>query len=431
MHAPNMAAHDPNLLSGGGMIRARLNAAEAWQMPALVVMCGCLIAVLTFGPRTAMGLLLPPMSRDTGWTRDVFALAIALQHIIWGVTQPFGGAFADRLGSGRALCAGSLVYASGLFIMANAASPAVLYLGGALLGLGLSGASYNIVLAAFGKLLQEQQRPLAVGIGGAAGSVGQFLFAPLCVLLLEISSWRATLVVFGALVLMVIPLSVPLATSAPRHHAEKNVAPNLPLRQLFREALHRGGYLLLIAGYLVSGFFVAFVNFHLPAYLQDEGLDRPSAGWVIATIGVFNIIGSVGVGWLCTRFRNRDILFSIYLLRALLIGLFLVVPLSGMSAFLFAAGTGSLWMSAVTPVAGLITVTFGTRNLAALYGLAYLSHQVGAFCGVWLGGLVFNDTGSYTTVWWSVALATALMAAVTLLIREAGPPRPRGILLRY
>jgi predicted MFS family arabinose efflux permease len=400
---------------------ARGTAVAVWQKPALIVACGCFVAVLTFGPRTAMGLLLSPMSRETGWTRDIFAFAIALQHIVWGVTQPFGGALADRLGTARALCAGSVVYSAGLMMMGSAASPTMLYLAGVLIGLGLSGASYNIVLATFGKLLPERQRPLAIGIGGAAGSFGQFLFAPLCVLLLDISNWRTTLVTFGLLLLLVIPLSLPLTTSPQLPGPEKAAVSEMTVRQVFREALRQGAYFLLIAGYFVSGFFVAFINFHLPAHLQDGGLDRPSAGWVVATIGVFNIIGSVAVGWLCTRYRNRDVLFSIYLLRALIIGSFLLLPLSPLNALFFAAGAGLLWMSAVTPVSGLITRTFGTQNLAALYGLAYFSHQIGASFGVWLGGLVFEGTGSYSGVWWSLALATALMAGMTLLIHE--PPQ--------
>jgi predicted MFS family arabinose efflux permease len=389
-----------------------------WQAPTIVVVCGCLIAVLTFGPRTIMGLLLPPMSRETGWTRDTFAFAIAIQHIVWGIGQPLSGAVADRVGTVRALCIGGVLYSAGLFIMAGASTPAVLFSAGALIGFGLSGASFNIVLAAFSKLLPDAWRPLATGIGGAAGSLGQFLFSPLCVLLLDTFDWRTTLLAFGTLVLLVLPLSLPLSTSRQIREQQKSVAYPQTVARVFREALRDPSYILLICGFLVSGFHVAFINLHLPAYLQDGGLDRPSAGWVIATIGLFNISGSVAVGWLCGRYLNRYVLFSIYFLRALAIAAFLLMPLSPMSALLFAAAMGILWTSPVTPVAGTITRMFGTQNLAALFGLAFFFHQVGAFFGVWVGGLVFARTGSYDSIWWILVIAALFSSLLTLLVRE-------------
>jgi predicted MFS family arabinose efflux permease len=366
-----------------------------------------------------MGLLLPSISRETGWTRDIFAFAIAIQHIVWGIGQPLGGAVADRLGTVRALCIGGLLYSAGLFIMARASTPTMLVFAGALIGFGLSGASFNIVLAAFGKLLPVTWRPLATGVGGAAGSFGQLLFAPLCVLLLDIFDWRTTLMVFGVLVLLVLPLSLPLSASQPTWEQHKPVVHPQTVGQVFRDALANPSYVLLICGFLVSGFHVAFINLHLPAYLQDGGLDRPSAGWVIATIGLFNISGSIAVGWLCGRHPNRYVLFSIYFLRAVAVAVFLWLPLSPLNALLFAAAMGLLWISPVTPVAGTITRIFGTRNLAALYGLAYFFHQVGAFFGVWAGGLVFERTGSYEYVWLVLVVGALTASFLTLLIREA------------
>jgi predicted MFS family arabinose efflux permease len=393
-----------------------------WQAPIVIVASGCLIAALTFGPRTTMGLLLPPMSRETGWTRDTFAFAIAIQHLVWGIGQPFAGAVADRLGTVRALCIGGLLYSAGLFVMATASTPAVLFSAGALIGFGLSGASFNIVLAAFSKLLPDAWRPLATGVGGAAGSFGQFLFSPLCVLLLDRFDWRTTLLVFGTLVLLVLPLSLPLSTSRQIREQQKSVAYPQTVPQVFREALRDRSFVLLICGFLVSGFHVAFINLHLPAYLQDGGLDRPSAGWVIATIGLFNISGSIAVGWLCGRYLNRYVLASIYFLRALAIATFLLMPLSPVSALLFAVAMGILWISPVTPVAGIIVRLFGTQNLAAIFGLAYFFHQVGAFFGVWLGGLVFERTGSYDSIWWALVVAALASSLLALLVRE----RPRA-----
>lgn len=365
-----------------------------------------------------MGLLLPPMSRETGWTRDIFAFAIAIQHIVWGFAQPLGGAVADRLGTVRALCIGALLYSAGLFIMASAETPAALFSAGALIGFGLSGASFNIVLAAFGKLLPETWRPLAIGLGGAAGSFGQFLFSPFCVFLLDAFDWRTTLLVFGTLVLLVLPLSLPLSTSQQIREEQKSAIRAQSVGQVFRGAFTNPSYVLLICGFLVSGFHVAFINLHLPAHLQDGGLDRPSAGWVIATIGLFNILGSIAIGWLCGRYLNRSVLFSIYFFRALAIAAFLSMPLSPLNALLFAAAMGLFWTASVTPVAGIVTLIFGTQNLAALYGLAYFFHQIGAFFGVWAGGLIFERTGSYNGVWWGLVVASLATSFVTLLIRE-------------
>jgi predicted MFS family arabinose efflux permease len=399
----------------------RRSGVHSWQTPILVVASGCLIAVLTFGPRTTIGLLLPPISREMGWTRDIFAFAIAVQHIVWGIGQPFGGVVADRLGIVRALCIGGLLYSAGLFVMATAATPATLFSAGALIGFGLSGASFNIVLAAFGKLLPETWRPLATGVGGAAGSFGQFLFSPFCVLLLDSFDWRTTLLVFGTLVLLVLPLSLALSTSQQIQEQQKSVIPAQSVLQVFRGALRNPSYVLLICGFLVSGVHVAFINLHLPAHLLDGGIDRPSAGWVIATIGLFNILGSIAIGWLCGRYLNRNVLFFVYFLRALAIVAFMLMPLSPLNALLFAAAMGLLWTGSVTPVAGAITLVFGTRNLAALFGLAYFFHQIGAFFGVWMGGLVFEQTGSYNGIWWALAIGALVTSVLTLLIRE--PPR--------
>ena len=221
------------------------------------------------------------------------------------------------------------------------------------------------------------------------------------------------------MLLLVLPLSLPLTTAADIREEKKAAVPTQTVGQVIRDAVRQPPYVLLIAGFLVSGFHVAFINLHLPAHLQDGGLDRPSAGWVIATIGLFNIFGSLAVGWLCGRYANRYVLFSTYILRALTIASFLLLPLTPVSAFVFAAAMGLLWVSVVTPVSGLITRTFGTRNLATLYGFAYFFHQVGAFFGVWVGGLVFERTGSYNGVWWSLVIAALVTSALTLLIRES------------
>jgi predicted MFS family arabinose efflux permease len=390
--------------------------------PLLVVGCGCLIAILTFGPRTTIGLLLPSINRETGWTRDTFALAIAIQHILWGIGQPFAGATADRLGTLRALSIGALFYAAGLLAMASASTQAVLFLAGALIGLGLSGASFNIVLAAFSKLLPDHWRAQATGVGSAAASLGQFLFAPLCVVMLDRFDWRVTLAIFGGSVLLVVPLALPLSTSHQIRKQRESGVSAQTVRHALLLALREPSYVLIALGFVVSGFHVAFINLHLPAYLQDSGLDRPSAGWVIATIGLFNIAGSIGVGWLCSHYPNRYILCSIYLLRAVAIAMLLLLPLSPSLALSFAAATGLLWTAPITPVAGIILRLFGSGHVAAIYGLAYFFHQLGAFAGVWIGGWAFEKTGSYDLVWAALAFAAAISGLVMLMVRE--PLRP-------
>jgi predicted MFS family arabinose efflux permease len=394
-------------------------AAGIFRAPIFIVICGCLIAIVTFGPRTTIGLLLPSITRETGWTRDTLAFAIAIQHIVWGVGQPFAGAIADRLGTLRAFCVGAVLYAAGLLTMAGASVHATLFLSGVLLGLGLSGASFNIVLAAFARLLPHTWRPLATGIGGAAGSLGQFLYSPICVLLLDAFDWRTTLAIFGASVLLVLPLSLPLSTSDQNPGDKKPRIYLRDVRRVFSQALQNPSYVLLVCGFLVSGFHVGFINLHLPAYLQDHGLDRPSAGWVIATIGLFNIFGSITVGWLSRGFQNRYVLASIYVLRAVAIAVLLLLPLSSPLAIFFAVATGLLWTAPVTPVSGTILNLFGPLHLAANYGLAWFFHQVGAFFGVWMGGLIFERTGSYDPVWTALAVAALVAGLTTLRIREA------------
>jgi MFS family permease len=389
-----------------------------WQTPAVIVASGSVIALLAFGPRSTMGLILQPMTQDTGWTRDVFALAIAVQHIVWGAAQPLGGAIADRFGSVRALCTGAILYSSGLVVMANATTTTSLMSAGALIGFGLAGASFNIVLAAFGKLLPERSRPLAIGIGAAAGSFGQFLFSPLCVDMLEAYGWRATLLSYGGLILFVLPLSLAVATPGHRH---ETLVARVSLRSALREAVGHRSYILLVGGYFTSGFHVAFVNMHLPAYLVDNGIDAAWAGWVNAFVGLFNILGSVAAGWLCGRYPNRYVLFGIYALRAAAIGSFLATPVTPTTALLFGAGMGSLWLSATAPAAGLVAHMFGTQHMAALFGLIYFFHQVGAFLGVWLGGVAFKTTGSYEPVWWLLVLLALAAALASLCITE----RPR------
>jgi MFS family permease len=388
-----------------------------WRTPGVIVICGCLIAILSFGPRSALGFFLTPMSQDNGWGREVFSLALAMQNLLWGVAQPFAGAVADRFGALRVLSGGAAMYVLGLVLMANAHSPAMLELSaGALLGFGLSGCSFNVVLAAFGKLLPEQWRSLAFGAGTAAGSFGQFLFSPLAVALKDAYGWQGALMIFAALCLVMLPLSLALAT--PRNVATVGATASQSLKQALGEALAHRSYLLLVLGFFTCGFQLAFITIHMPAYLVDKGLSASVGGWTIAVIGLFNIVGSLSSGWLGGRLPKRYILSVIYLIRALAVLAFISFPVTPASAIVFGAVMGLMWLSTVPPTNGLIAMMFGTRWLAMLAGFAFFSHQVGGFLGVWLGGLAYERTGSYDVVWWLSILFGVMSALVNLPIVE-------------
>lgn len=390
--------------------------AIGWRTPAVIVLGGCLISLVSFGPRAALGFFLTPMSQANGWDRDVFALALAIQNIIWGVGQPLAGAIADRYGTLRVLCGGAILYAAGLGLMAYSTTPGMLDLSaGVLIGFGLSGCTFAVVLAAFGKLLPENWRLLAFGAGTAAGSFGQFLYSPLAVSLIDSYGWQNALLVFGAGMLVILPLSLALATAP----AEATVSrTQQSLRQALSEAVTHRSYILLVLGYFTCGFQLAFITIHMPAYLVDKGLPAEVGGWTIAVIGLFNIVGSLFSGWLGNLMPKRYLLSAIYFGRAAAVLAFIMFPVTPVSSLVFGAVMGLLWLSTVAPTSGIIAVMFGTRWLATLAGVAFFSHQVGGFLGVWLGGIVFVKTGSYDAVWWLSVLFGVLSAVINLPIVE-------------
>ena len=403
---------------------APASAAATWRTPLVIVVCGCLIGMLTFGPRSTFGFFMQPMSREFSWGRDVFGLALAIQNLLWGLGQPIAGAIADRFGSLRVICAGALLYAVGLVTMRYAATPLSLNLSaGVLIGFGLSGSSFNLVLSAFGKLMPPQWRGIALGAGTAAGSFGQFLFAPFGVALLDNFGWQPTLTVFACLMLLVVPLSLALATPASTS-SPAAVAEQQTFKHALAEAFGHRSYVLLVSGFFTCGFQLAFISVHLPAYLVDRGLPVQTGGWVIATIGLFNIIGSLGVGWLQNQVPKRYILSVIYLIRVISIVAFISFPITTFSAIAFGLVTGLTWLSTVPPTSSLVALMFGTRWLATLYGFAFFSHQLGSFLGVLLGGIVFERFGSYTPIWWLAVLLGLVSALINLPIVEAPVGRP-------
>ncbi|HEY7665462.1 MAG TPA: MFS transporter [Xanthobacteraceae bacterium] len=397
--------------------RPRL-AALGWRAPAVIVLCGCLISLLSFGPRATLGFFLTPMSQANGWDREVFGLAVALQNIIWGVGQPLAGAVADRFGTVRVLGAGGLLYAAGLALMAYSNSPGLLDLSaGVLVGFGLAGCSFSVVLGAFGKLLPESWRLLAFGAGTAAGSFGQFLYSPLAVSLIDAHGWQNALLVFAAGMLLVLPLSLALVTARADAGSSMTGA-SQSLSQALSEAVGHRSYVLLVTGFFTCGFQLAFITVHMPAYLVDRGLSAQVGGWTIAAIGLFNIVGSLASGWLGGLMPKRYLLSFIYFARALAVLAFISFPVTPATSILFGAVMGLLWLSTVAPTNGIIALMFGTRWLATLAGLAFLSHQVGGFLGVWLGGVAYVRTGSYDLVWWLSVLFGVLSALINLPIVE-------------
>jgi MFS family permease len=418
------------------------------------------------------------MSHDQGWGREVFALSVAIQTLLYGAAQPFSGAIADRFGTVRVIIAGTLLYAAGIFMMAHAATPETLFLSsGVLIGFGLSGCSFNLVLSSFGKLLPESWRSLAFGAGTASGSFGQFLFSPLAVGLIDTLGWRTTLEVFAGLLLLIVPLAFAIAT--PRSDAAQTsvrslrqdesqtslrslgkdesqtsvrslgkddsqtsvrslrqddsqtsvsslrtaeVAPSATqiqnYKQALAEALGHRSYILLVLGFFTCGFQLGFVTLHLPSYLIDRGLSAEVGGWTLGVIGLFNIVGAMTSGWLGGRMPKRYILAVIYFARALAVVFLITLPASPAVALIYGAATGLLWLSSVPPTAGLVAVMFGTRWMAMLFGIAFFSHQVGGFLGVYLGGLLYEHTGSYDIVWWLGVLFGVLSAVINLPIVE-------------
>ena len=395
-----------------------------WRTPLVIIICGCLIALLSFGPRSSLGFFVQPMSREFTWGRDVFGLALALQNLLWGLGQPIAGAIADRFGVLRVMIVGALLYAGGLLLMRYSTAPLSLDLGaGVLIGFGLSGCSFNLVLSAFSKLLPPERRGFALGAGTAAGSFGQFLFAPFGVAMIDNFGWQAALTVFALLMLLIVPLSLAIATP-PSTSSNEPVGDQQTFKTALAEAFGHRSYVLLVLGFFTCGFQLAFITVHLPAYLADRGVAAWTGGWVVAAIGLFNIIGSLSVGWLQNKYPKRYILSLIYFARALSIMAFISFPITTLSAIVFGAATGLTWLSTVPPTSALVALMFGTRWFATLYGFAFVSHQVGGFLGVWLGGVVFEKFGSYTPIWWLSIMFGVLSALINLPIVEQPVARP-------
>ena len=391
------------------------------SLPQLLI-CGAAIVTLAMGIRHGFGLWLQPITQARGWTRETFAFAIAVQNLAWGVAGIFAGMAADRFGAFRVILIGAVAYSLGLVGMAYADSSLWFALSaGVLIGVAQSGTTYAVVYGVIGRNVPADRRSWAMGVTAAAGSFGQFLMVPTEGFLISHFGWQQALVLLGFAALLMLPLAAGLRE--PGFAGADAPARQQSVLHAIREAFQYPSFKLLMAGYFVCGFQVVFIGVHMPSYLKDKGLSPQVASYALALIGLFNVIGTYAAGVLGQRLAKRKILAFIYLSRAVAISVFLLVPLSPLSVYVFASVMGVLWLSTVPPTNALVAQIFGVAHLSMLSGFVFFSHQIGSFMGVWLGGYLYDKTGSYDIVWY-IAIALGVAAAlVNLPIKEAALAR--------
>lgn len=365
---------------------------QSWRTPAVVLACGCLIMTISFGIRAGFGLFMQPMSLEYGWGREVFSFSIALQNLMWGALGAVAGGFADRYGPGRVIAGGAICYIIGLIGMAYIETPLLMHASaGLILGGALGGTSFGIILAVIGRTVAPEKRSLAMGVATASGSFGQFLLLPLTQFLISRLDWHNALLVLAGVAAIMIPLSLALVGSPA---AAAGARPQ-SIREALHEAIGEKGFHLLFWGFFVCGFHIAMLTVHLPSFVTDAGLKPEQGMTALALIGLFNVIGTFGAGWLGGRFSKKYLLSTIYLVRAGLISMLVFLPLSTATLYVFACGIGLLWLGTVPLTNGLVQQIFGMRYAAMLASIVFLGHQIGSFVGVWGAGYLYDTTGSY------------------------------------
>lgn len=390
-----------------------------------VLICGAAIVTLSMGIRHGFGLWLQPMTQSQNWSRETFAFALAIQNLVWGFSGIFAGMLADRFGAFRVIVAGALLYALGLVGMAHSSSAFLFSLtAGVLIGTAQAGTTYAIIYGVIGRNISANRRSWAMGIAAAAGSFGQFLMVPTEGFLIDRLGWQQALMVLAMAALLIMPLAwglrEPHFRGGAGHFREQSIM------QALREAFKYRSFQLLMAGYFVCGFQVVFIGVHMPSYLKDQGLAPQVASYSLALIGLFNVFGTYAAGVLGQRIQKKNILAFIYLARAIVISVFLLVPLTPMSVYVFSAVMGLLWLSTVPPTNATVAQIFGVAHLSMLSGFVFFSHQIGSFMGVWLGGYLYDRTGSYDLVWYIAIGLGVLAALVNLPIKEAAIVRQPG-----
>ena len=390
--------------------------------PTVILTCGAIILCLSFGARAGMGLYLQPLSLEYGWGREIFSFAMALQNLVWGALGAFAGGLADRLGAGRVVGIAGLLYVLGLIGMGIVDTPIQMYVSsGFLIGLGLAGTSFAIVFAVIGRVTSPEKRSTALGIATAAGSFGQFALLPVTQFLISRYDWHVALFFVAAITALIIPLSVAMA-GRPAAHA----GPAQSIGGSLREAMGERGFHLLFWGYFVCGFHIAMLTVHLPSFVTDQGLRVEHGTLALALIGLFNIVGSLGAGWLGGRFSKKYLLSAIYSIRVALIALLVVFPLSPLILYVFACGIGLLWLGTVPLTNGLVAQIFGLRYAAMLASIVFFGHQIGSFVGVWLAGYLYDSTGSYSGAF-LVSMALGVFAALVNLPVNEKPLAERRV----
>ena len=390
-------------------------ALKNWRTPLIVIIAGCAISAIGFGIRSSFGLFLEPISGARDWPRETYALAMALQNLLWGLMLPFAGALADKVGAVRVIIIGALLYSLGICGMRLAENELALHFtGGILTGTGIAFASFSIAMAAMAKVVGAEKRSIIFGLGTAAGSFGQVVFSPVGQGFMNAYGWQTALLIFAGVTLAMIPLALLL----PADRADRGGDANQTVLQAVGEAAHHRGFVLLTVGFFVCGFHVAFITVHFPAYARDLGLPPAVGAYAIALIGLMNIFGSFLSGVAGQRWSKKLGLSCIYFARAVCIFLLLLAPKTELTIYLFAAAMGILWLSTVPLTTGIVAQIFGIRYLATLFGVVFFSHQIGSFLGIWLGGRLYDQTGSYDGMWWAGVIVGLLAALIHLPINE-------------
>ncbi len=394
---------------------------QSWRTPVVVLICGTLVMMLAFGIRQTYGLFIIPISDTLGWPRGIFSFAVALQSLIWGLAQPVLGGLADRYGSGRVVALSGLAYVAGLYLMAVSTDPWSMTFSTAFLtGVAMSGTSFSLVLAVIGRAAPPERRGLHLGIGSAGGSCGQFLVVPFGQVLIASWGWADALLLMAAMAGLLVPMAAALAEKRP---AAGRTQADQTLRQALGEARRHKGYLLLTAGFFVCGFQTLFIAAHLPPILVDGGLPPAMGSTAISLIGLFNVIGCLAAGVLGNHYSKKNLLSFIYFMRAVVMAGFFLIPMTYASVVVFSSLMGVLFLSTIPLTSGIVAQVFGTRYMAMLYGIVFLDHQIGSFIGIWLGGLLFDYTGSYEIIWWTGVGLGVAAAIIHWPIDERALPR--------
>ena len=389
-----------------------------WRSAFVVVLAACLVSLLGMGVRSSFGLFLEPMTLDRGWNRETFAFAMALQNLLWGVGVPIASAISDRFGPAKVIAGGAVLYAIGTAGMAVAETSIMLHLcGGIIAGIGIAFSSFSIALSAIAGVVKPEKRSLALGLGTASGSLGQVIFSPIALVFISTWGWNSALVILGIISLAILPLALFLPAPEPRGESVTEKVEQ-SLREALEEAAAHRGYVLLALGFFVCGFHVAFVMVHMPAYIKDLGLPAHVGAYSLSIIGFCNIIGSFLSGWVGQRWSKKRSLSAIYLTRAVVITVMLMMPKSELNIYLFSFCIGILWLSTVPLTMGIVAQVFGVRYMATLVGIVFFSHQVGSFIGVWLGGYLYDNFGTYDPVWYAAVVLAVLAAILHMPIDE-------------